>query len=60
MQIKTYRAPSMKAAIAAVKEGLGPDAVVLSTRTIRGDNPLLGKSAIEITDVEMEDIIPVF
>ncbi|MCB9488999.1 MAG: flagellar biosynthesis protein FlhF [Deltaproteobacteria bacterium] len=49
MQIKTYRAPSMKAAIAAVKEGLGPDAVVLSTRTIRGDNPLLGKSAIEIT-----------
>ena len=31
--VKTYRAPSMPAALALVKRELGPDAVILGTRT---------------------------
>ncbi len=48
MQIKTFRAGTMKEAIAAVKAGLGVEAVVLSTRNIKS-LPGLRKGGIEVT-----------
>jgi len=49
MQIKTFRAPSMKMAIAAVKAELGPHAVVMSTKTIKSLSGILGRPQIEVT-----------
>ncbi len=48
MQIKTFRASTMKEAIAAVKAGLGSDAVVLSTRSVKS-LPGLRKGGVEVT-----------
>ncbi len=49
MQTKTFRAPSMKDAIALVKTDLGPDAVILTTRSVRSHKGLLGRIEVEIT-----------
>lgn len=49
MHIKTFRAPTMKEAIAAVKAGLGPDAVVLSTKTVKPRSGRLGRISVEVT-----------
>ena len=49
--VKTFRAPSMPAALALVKRELGPDAVILGTRTSasRGLGGVLGRTQVEIT-----------
>lgn len=49
MQSKTFRAPTMKDAIALVKAELGPEAVILTTRQVRSHKGLLGRVEIEIT-----------
>ncbi|MDY0389335.1 MAG: flagellar biosynthesis protein FlhF [Desulfobulbus oligotrophicus] len=47
MQVKVFEAPDMATGLKMVKEALGPDALILSTRTIR--NGILGKPIMEIT-----------
>lgn len=37
---RTFRAPSTREALALVKSALGPDAVILQTRTLAGDDPM--------------------
>lgn len=49
MQTKTFRAPTMKDAIALVKAELGSEAVILTTRQVRSHRGLLGRVEIEIT-----------
>ncbi|MCC6158400.1 MAG: flagellar biosynthesis protein FlhF [Deltaproteobacteria bacterium] len=49
MQTKSFRAPTMKDAIALVKAELGPEAVILTTRSVRSHKGLLGRVEIEIT-----------
>jgi len=49
MQIKKFRAASLKDAISLMKEQLGEDAVVLSTKVYEGDLRLGKKKEFEIT-----------
>ena len=52
MHIKRYEAETMQAALAEVREELGPDAVILNTRTLRRDRGvfgLLAKPRVEVT-----------
>lgn len=51
MNLKTYRAPTMAAALADVKKDLGQDAVILHTRTYKvgAVMGLGGKNVVEIT-----------
>jgi flagellar biosynthesis protein FlhF len=50
MKISTFRARDMREALLAVKEELGPDAVILSTRSIREKGGGgLGNTVIEVT-----------
>lgn len=51
MELRTYRAPSMHAALALVRRELGPDAAVLHTREVRGRwlGVLPGPRQIEVT-----------
>jgi flagellar biosynthesis protein FlhF len=51
MHLKRYRSETVKDALRAVREELGPDALVLSSRTVlaTGVRGLLGKREIEIT-----------
>jgi flagellar biosynthesis protein FlhF len=51
MHLKRYRSETVKDALRVVREELGPDALVLSTRTVlaTGVRGLLGKREIEIT-----------
>ncbi|BCR06617.1 flagellar biosynthesis protein FlhF [Desulfuromonas versatilis] len=50
MQVKTFEAEDMASALKMVKEALGPDALILSTRTVRkGGLGLLGKPVLEVT-----------
>ena len=46
MKVKTYRAESMERALAQVKEELGPDAVIFSSKHLR--RGLLGNRGVEI------------
>ena len=46
MQLKTFTALTMQDALKIIKHDLGPDAVILSTRKIKGTN---GKPSLEIT-----------
>ncbi|TYP00192.1 flagellar biosynthesis protein FlhF [Geothermobacter ehrlichii] len=56
MQVKVFEADSMAAALKKVKETFGPDALILSTRTIRKNGlGLLGRPRIEITAAIEED-----
>ncbi len=45
--VRTFRAPDTAAALAAVKAALGPDAVILSTRSV--DGGLFRKAEVEMT-----------
>lgn len=45
MHIKTFLGPNTKTILAQIKEELGPDAVILSSRTVRRD----GKNLCEVT-----------
>lgn len=52
MQIKTFRALDMREALRAVKEELGPDAVILSTQEIKSGDPVFGlfsRAMVEVT-----------
>ena len=50
MQVKVFEAQDMASGLKMVKEALGPDALILSTRTIRhGSFGVLGKPIMEIT-----------
>lgn len=52
MQIKTFRALDMREALRAVKEELGPDAVILSTQEIKNGDPVFGlfsRAMVEVT-----------
>src|SRR3989442_1155261 len=51
MHLKRYRRQTVKEALRAVREDLGPDALVLSTRTVTalGVRGLFGAKEIEIT-----------
>ena len=55
MQVKKFEAKSMKEAIDLVKTNLGPDAIVLSTKNIRG--PWGEKKGIEIVAAISENIL---
>jgi flagellar biosynthesis protein FlhF len=45
MQIKRYEAVNMREAMAMIKKDLGPDAVILSTKKISNDKPLIEVTA---------------
>lgn len=52
MKMKVFHADTMHDAIRAIKEELGPDAVILSTKRVRrGSLPfaLFGRSILEVT-----------
>jgi flagellar biosynthesis protein FlhF len=51
MHLKRYRRPTLKDALRAVREELGPDALVLSTRevTAPGVRGMIGRREIEVT-----------
>lgn len=50
MQVKVFEAADMASALKKVKQALGPDALILSTRTVRKKGlSLLGKPITEIT-----------
>lgn len=50
MQVKVFEASDMNSGLKMVKEDLGPDALILSTRTLRnGRLGVLGKPILEIT-----------
>jgi flagellar biosynthesis protein FlhF len=52
MQIKTYRALDMREALRAVKEELGPDAIIISTQPVKAGGPafgLFGRQMVEVT-----------
>ncbi len=50
MQVKVFEAKDMASGLKMVKEALGPDALILSTRTIRsGSFGIIGKPMMEIT-----------
>lgn len=50
MQVKVFEAKDMASGLKMVKEALGPDALILSSRTIRsGKFGMLGKPMMEIT-----------
>ncbi|MBN2427681.1 MAG: flagellar biosynthesis protein FlhF [Deltaproteobacteria bacterium] len=50
MQVKVFESEDMASGLQKIKETLGPDALILSTRTVRKKGlGLLGKSYLEIT-----------
>ncbi len=59
MHIKRFEAPTLLEAVRAVKEALGPDALVLQTRRIRRDGGLFGlfgRSMVELTAAVDRDV----
>ena len=64
MKMKVFHADTMHDAIRAIKEELGPDAVILSTKRVRrGSLPfaLFGRSLLEVTaatDSMAEQVVP--
>lgn len=50
-QVRTFQAPSVREALDLVKQSLGPDAVILGTRSLapKGIGGLLGGAQVEIT-----------
>jgi flagellar biosynthesis protein FlhF len=52
MQIKTFRALNMREALRLIKEELGPDAVILSTKEVKDGSPIFGlfsRPMVEVT-----------
>ena len=49
IKIKTFREKNLQLALALVREELGPDAAVLSTRDVRGGLFGLGGKQVEVT-----------
>jgi flagellar biosynthesis protein FlhF len=51
MLIKRFEAPTMAEAVRRVREEFGPDALVLSTRTLRADRGLFGRFGRPLVEV---------
>ncbi|MGE4106909.1 MAG: flagellar biosynthesis protein FlhF [Bacteriovoracia bacterium] len=49
MQVKKFEAPTIQEALETIKRDLGPDAIILQTKNIRGGFGLLSKSSVEVT-----------
>ena len=59
MQVKVFEAPDMRSAIEKVKKALGPDALILSTRSLAGKGPGgVSGSGIEVTAAVDADLCP--
>ena len=59
MQVKVFEAKDMTTGLKMVKEALGPDALILSTRTIRsGAFGMLGKPAPLLNAMFLLNSIP--
>jgi flagellar biosynthesis protein FlhF len=60
MHLKRYRRATLKDALRAVREELGPDALVLSTRevTATGVRGLIGRREIELTAAAERPMVP--
>lgn len=60
MHIKRFEAASMAEALREVRECFGPDAIVLSTRNVRGDRGLFGRFGrpiVEVTAAVDRDVV---
>ncbi len=49
MQVRKFEAPTMQEAIKIVKQELGPDAIILSTKNNKKGFGLLSKASVEVT-----------
>jgi flagellar biosynthesis protein FlhF len=49
MQVKKFEAPTIQEALDQVKKELGPEAIILQTRKIKGGFGLLSKASFEVT-----------
>ncbi len=49
MQVKKFEAPTLQEALDHVKRELGPEAIILQTRTHKGGFGLLSKGSVEVT-----------
>jgi flagellar biosynthesis protein FlhF len=60
MHLKRYRRPTLKDALRAVREDLGPDALVLSTRevTATGVRGMIGRREVEVTAAAERQMVP--
>ncbi len=59
MQVRVFESTDMASGLKMIKKELGPDALILSTRTIRnGKLGLLGKPLLEITAAVDNDLLP--
>ncbi|MCP4339563.1 MAG: flagellar biosynthesis protein FlhF [Desulfobulbaceae bacterium] len=59
MQVRVFESSDMASGLKKIKEELGPDALILSTRTIRnGKLGILGKPMLEITAAIDADLPP--
>ena len=60
MHLKRYRRLTLKDALRAVREDLGPDALVLSTRdvTATGVRGLMGRREVEVTAAAERQVVP--
>ena len=61
MQIKRYRGADMQEALQKVKQDLGSDAIILSTRQVRGGRGtfgMFGKTLLEVTAARDADLSP--
>ncbi len=57
MQVKVFEAEDMRSALEKVKKALGPDALILSTRSVaRGRFGISGKGGIEVTAAVDSDL----
>lgn len=61
MHLKRYRKPTLKDALRAIREELGPDALVLSTRevTATGVRGMIGRREIEVTAAAERPVVAV-
>ncbi|MEA3466155.1 MAG: flagellar biosynthesis protein FlhF [Thermodesulfobacteriota bacterium] len=60
MQVRVFESDNMDSALRQIKEALGPDALILSSRTVRkGGMGLFGKPVLEVTAaVEPDELEP--
>lgn len=49
MQVRKFEAPTMQEALQIIKQELGPDAIILSTRNNKKGFGLLSKASVEVT-----------
>ena len=60
MQVKRYHAPNVQDALRAVREDLGPDALVISTRVVAAPGPRgwFGRRVVELTAAVTRTTVP--